>query len=38
MDIRVNVKGANVNKGKRNKGELDVYARPVIGGIHGAIK
>ena len=38
MDIRVNVKGVNVNKGKRNKGELDVCARPVIGGIHGAIK
>ena len=38
MDIRVNVKGVNVNKGKRNKDKLDVCARPVIGGIHGAIK
>lgn len=38
MDIRVNVKGVNVNKGKRNKDKLDVGARPVIGGIHGAIK
>ena len=38
MDIKVNVKGVNVSKGKRNKDRLDVCVRPVIGGIHGAIK
>lgn len=38
MAFKVSVKGVNVNKGKRNKDKLDVYARPVIGGIHGANK